>query len=78
LWRSPPRQAGNAAIVRASDFLFVLTDDGVLKIARSTPGGFEPLKSYTVADSATWAPPVISGNRVFVKDVSTLALWTLN
>ena len=42
------------------------------------PGGFEPLKTYTVADSATWAPPVISGNRVFVKDVSTLALWTLN
>jgi outer membrane protein assembly factor BamB len=78
LWRSAPRQAGNAAIVRAADYLFVLKDDGQLMVARSTPGGFEPLKSYTVADSATWAPPVISGNRVFVKDVSTLALWTLN
>jgi outer membrane protein assembly factor BamB len=78
LWRSEPRQAGNAAIVKAADFLFVLTDDGQLAIARSTPGGYEPLKKYTVADSATWAPPVISGNRVFVKDVSTLALWTLN
>jgi outer membrane protein assembly factor BamB len=78
LWRSAPRQASNAAIVRAADYLFVLKDDGELMVARSTPGGFEPLKSYTVADSATWAPPVISGNRVFVKDVSTLALWTLN
>jgi outer membrane protein assembly factor BamB len=78
LWRSDPRQAGNAAIVKAADFLFVLTDDGRLSIARSTPGGFVPMKTYTVADSATWAPPVISGNRVFVKDVSTLALWTLN
>ena len=39
---------------------------------------FEPLKRYTVASSATWAQPVISGNRVFVKDVSTLAMWTLN
>ncbi len=78
LWRSAPRQAGNAAIVRAADYLFVLKDDGQLVVARSTPGGFEPLKTYTVADSATWAPPVISGNRVFVKDVSTLALWTLN
>jgi hypothetical protein len=28
--------------------------------------------------SATWAPPVISGNRIFVKDVDSLALWTLN
>ena len=78
LWRSAPRQAGNAAIVRSADYLFVLKDDGQLMVARSTPGGFEPLKTYTVADSATWAPPVISGNRVFVKDISTLALWTLN
>jgi outer membrane protein assembly factor BamB len=78
LWRSEPRQAGNAAIVRSADYLFVLKDDGELMVARSTPGGFEPLKTYTVADSATWAPPVISGNRVFVKDISTLALWTLN
>ena len=65
---SAPRQAGNAAIVRSADYLFVLKDDGQLMVARSTPGGFEPLKTYTVADSATWAPPVISGNRVFVKD----------
>ena len=78
LWRSAPRQAGNAAIVRSADFLFVLKDDGQLMIGRSSPGGFEPLKTYTVAESATWAPPVISGDRVFVKDVSTLALWTLN
>ena len=28
LWRSAPRQAGNAAIVRTADFLFVLKDDG--------------------------------------------------
>ena len=33
---------------------------------------------YKVADSETWAQPAISGNRIFVKDVSTLALWTLN
>jgi hypothetical protein len=31
-----------------------------------------------VADSATWAQPAISGSRVFVKDLSALALWTLN
>jgi outer membrane protein assembly factor BamB len=78
LWKSPPRQAGNASIVKTSNYLFVLKDDAELMVARNTPGGFEPLKTYTVADSATWTPPVISGNRVFVKDISTLALWTLN
>jgi hypothetical protein len=30
-----------------------------------------------VADSATWAQPTISGNRIFVKDVRSLSLWTL-
>ena len=78
LWTSPPRQAGNAAITRSGNLLFVLKDDGQLMVGRANPSGFEPLKTYTVATSATWAPPVISGNRIFVKDVDTLALWTLN
>ncbi len=78
LWTSALRQAGNAAIVRAGDLLFVLKDDAQLMVARSKPGGFEPLKTYTVADSATWPAPAISGNRIFIRDISTLALWTLN
>jgi outer membrane protein assembly factor BamB len=78
LWTSTPRQAGNAAIVRAGNLLLVLKDDAQLIVARSTPGGFEPLITYTVADSATWPAPAISGNRIFIKDISTVALWTLN
>jgi outer membrane protein assembly factor BamB len=78
LWTSAPRQATNAAIVRAGGLLFMLKDDAELIVAKASASGFEPVKRYTVADSATWAQPVISGNRLFVKDVSTLALWTLN
>ena len=78
LWTSAPRQAGNAAIVRAGNLMFVLKDDAQLMVARTTPGGFEPLKTYTVADSATWPAPAISGNRIFVRDIETLVLWTLN
>jgi outer membrane protein assembly factor BamB len=78
LWTSSPRQAGNAAIVRSGDLLLVLKDDAELLVAKSTPGGFEPLKTYTVATSATWPAPSVSGNRIFVKDISTIALWTVN
>jgi outer membrane protein assembly factor BamB len=78
LWLGPPREAANTAIVKAGDLLFFLNDDAELIVARSSPKGFEPLKRYTVADSATWAQPTISGNRVFVKDVSSLVLWTVN
>jgi hypothetical protein len=37
---------------------------------------FEEIGRYKVAETATWTQPVLSGNRVFVKDVSSLALWT--
>ena len=78
VWTGAPRQATNAALVRAGDRLFVLKDDAELLVTRSGPGGFETARTYTVADSATWAEPVVSGNRVFIKDVATLALWTVN
>ena len=77
-WLSEPRQGDNAAIVRAGDLWFALETDAELVVARANPKQFEILKRYTVADSATWAQPVLSGQRVFVKDVSTISLWTLN
>ena len=78
LWLGPPREAANSALVKAGELLFLLNDDAELIVARSSRTGFEPMKRYTVADSATWAQPTISGNRVFIKDVSSLALWTFD
>ena len=78
LWLGQPRQASNTAIVKAGNLLLLLNDDAELIVARSSRNGFEPLKRYIVADSATWAQPAVSGNRIFVKDVSSLLLWTLN
>jgi outer membrane protein assembly factor BamB len=78
LWLGQPRQATNAAVVKAGDVLFLLNDDAELMVARSGRTGFELLRRYIVADSATWAQPTISGNRVFVKDVSSLTLWTFD
>lgn len=78
LWTSEGRQAENAAIARAGDLVFILESDGELVVVRGSQTAFQVLKRYQVADSETWAQPAISGNRIFVKDVSTLALWTLN
>ena len=76
LWLDRPRQATNTAIVKADDLLFFLNDDAELIVARSSRTGFEPVKRYSVADSATWAQPAISGRRIFIKDLSSLALWS--
>ncbi len=78
LWTSDPRQADNAAIVRAGDTIFSLEDDAELVIVRNSRTGFEPFERYEVANSQTWAQPTLSRNGVFVRDVTSLTLWTFD
>ena len=78
LWTTPGRQASNAAIEKAADVLISLEDDGDLVVARSSKTAFEEIKKYKVADGETWAEPSLSGNRIFVKDLNNVTLWTLN
>jgi outer membrane protein assembly factor BamB len=78
LWVGKQREAAHTSFVKSGDLLFLLHDDGRLVVAKSSRTAFEPLKTYTVADSATWAQPTLSRNRIFVKDVSSLALWTVD
>jgi outer membrane protein assembly factor BamB len=77
LWTSEGREGDNAAMLAAGSVLFLLTDDAELTIAKSNAKAFEPLKKYTVAQSPTWAHPVVLGNRILIKDASTLALLSL-
>jgi outer membrane protein assembly factor BamB len=78
LWQSEPRQALNASLARSGNLVLSLEDDGELVVFRRNGTMFEQVKRYQLADSETWAQPAISGNRIFVKDVSTLSLWTVN
>ena len=78
LWKSEPRQAAHAAITRAGNTIFSLEDDSELVVIRLNRERFEPIMRYKVAGSATWTQPVVSGNRIFVKDVSSLTLWTID
>lgn len=77
LWTSEPRQATNAAMVRAGGVVFSLEDDAEMVVLRASRERFDPIRRYDVATSATWAQPAIARDRLYVKDVSSLALWTL-
>jgi outer membrane protein assembly factor BamB len=78
LWKSEPRQGNHAAIARAGNTLFSLEDDSELVVIRFNKARFEPIARYKVAASDTWSQPVVSGNRIFVKDVTSLTLWTID
>lgn len=76
LWVTEGREADNASIIRGGEDMFILTDEGVLIVAKSNSKGFEPVRRYQVADSPTWAHPVVLGRQVMIKDSTKLALWS--
>lgn len=78
LWLGKPREATNTAVVKAGELLFLVNDDGELTIAQTHDSKIEPVAKYRVAESATWAQPAISGNRIFVKDLKSITRWTAN
>jgi outer membrane protein assembly factor BamB len=77
-WLSEPRQTENAAIVRAGEHWFALNTEAQLMVMRANPKQMDVLKRYEVAQSTTWAQPVLAGERVLIKDLSAISLWTLN
>jgi hypothetical protein len=78
LWLSEPRQTENAAVVRAGDLWFALNTEAQLIVMRANPRRMDVVKRYEVAQTATWSQPVLAGQRVLIKDLSNISLWTLN
>jgi outer membrane protein assembly factor BamB len=74
LWLSGGRQGDNAAILAGGGNLFLLTTGSELVVAPQGGDAFAPKRSWKVADSPTWAHPVVLDEGVLVKDVETLAL----
>jgi outer membrane protein assembly factor BamB len=78
LWFGEPRAAEHTSLAKAGDLLFFLNDDGEFIVARASQTTFDPVARYSVADTPTWAQPAISGNRIFVKDQTSVTLWTID
>jgi len=62
-------------VVAANSVWLMLTPDASLTVARQSAKAFEPVRKYTVADSPTWAHPVVMGHGILIKDKTNLALW---
>ena len=74
LWLSEGRQGDNAATVAGDEWLFSLTTEAELIVASRAADRFAPVRSYRVADSPTWAHPVVLDEGVLIKDRDALAL----
>jgi hypothetical protein len=56
--------------------VFALTTNSELLVFTATANAVKQERKYEVADTPTWAHPVILGNDVLVKDAKSLALWS--
>jgi outer membrane protein assembly factor BamB len=70
-------RSGYGSIVDAGTVLFALTPAGQLIVFEPSEKEFKEIMKYKVASSGTYAYPVVSGNRVFIKDSDSLTLWTI-
>jgi outer membrane protein assembly factor BamB len=76
LWTTKGREAENASIVRAGDYLLLATTNSELIVSRANAARYEEVKRYPVADSAMWAHPAFAGRTIIVKDVNKLTAWS--
>jgi outer membrane protein assembly factor BamB len=69
--------AGYGSIVDAGSVLMALTPGMQLVVFQPGDKEYKQLASYKVADSPTYAYPIVAGNRVYVKDQDSVILWTI-
>jgi outer membrane protein assembly factor BamB len=68
---------GYGSVVDAGSVLLALTPSAQLVVFEPTDTQFKQLASYKVADRETHAYPIVSGNRIYVKDRDSVTLWTI-
>lgn len=78
LWRTEGRQGESAAVLLSGNGLFIQNTDGELIVARTSRAKFDVVRRYKIADSATWAHPVLFDRHLLVKDANSLLLWGLS
>jgi hypothetical protein len=76
LWTSDPKQGDNAVIYISGESLFLLKDNADLIVARATGSAFQPIRTYHVAESATYANPLMLPKGMVIKDNTALSYMT--
>src|SRR5262245_22255976 len=79
-----PRVAGYGSVVDAGPVLLVLNPSSQLLVFEPSDKEAKQIASYKVSENETFAYPVVSGNRIYIKDVAketekgAVTLWTID
>ena len=70
-------RGGYGSIVDAGSVLLALTPGSQLIVFQPTDKEYSEQARIKVANTPTYAYPVVSGNRIYVKDQDSMTLWTI-
>jgi outer membrane protein assembly factor BamB len=75
-WTDSVKRGNFGSILDAGTVLLALPNNSELIAFKPGDKQYEELAKIKVADTATYAHPVISGKKVYVKDAESVILWT--
>ena len=71
-WTTEGREGDHASVLLSPAHLLFLTSTGELVVATRNPNAFELVKKYDVANSETWAVPILLGREIVVRETAHL------
>lgn len=79
-WIDPTQtdRGGFAAIVDVGSVILALPSSAELIVIKPVEKEYTELARIKVSDKATYAHPVIAGNRIYIKAEDSLSLWTID
>ena len=70
-------RGGFGPVVAAGPAIFCLPSSGQLTAFKADGAEYAQLAQYKVSEGLVFGHPIIAGNRVFVQDQASVALWTM-
>ncbi len=76
-WRH--RAVGKGAVSYADGHLYIVGEDQVVGLVEANPAGYREKGRFQIRDlgAPTWAHPVISGGRLYIRNQATLASYDI-
>jgi outer membrane protein assembly factor BamB len=73
------RSVGKGSLVFADGHLYLFSENGVVGLAEATPAGYREKGRFTIQQAGlpTWAHPVISGGRLYIRDQDTVYAYNV-
>ena len=76
VWSDPTKRGGYGAIIDAGSVMVALPEKSDMIVFKPGEKQYTEVASIKVAETSTYAAPVVAGKGIYIKDQDALTLWT--